>query len=434
MTSTLIAIFISLLMGGVAYVVTNSNIPTGTIKVSKRELLIGSAISIVVLLIAGPLLEKLILDNKTTFYEYYNGYQTTAIENTIVCTRDGDCNDTYSCDPYVVAHYYTDSKGNTHVYYTTEYHQCPYLKVEYSYTIASTLGDYQIGGQYVKNRSPWRAGVAVPESIPTGPPAQWLQAKNDIAAGKNEGVTKIAPYQNLFLASDKTLLDQYSDDIAAYTKEGLMPVHTRNYRDPIYDYYDADKFIDVDVGMSSAQKASWEQYLMRLNGYFGKQLQGDIHMAVVSAGRISNPDDYSQAVFAHWKSVPAFGKYALPKNSVAIVLGVQNGQVAWARATGGLPVGNEALFLDIQNNLKGVSFTPDGVIGLPLKKTGALYRQLYGPDKFSRPHNASYEYLKPDTIVTGWERFWIVFVACILSGIMWAVFLVVDDSWHGTYY
>lgn len=434
MESALIAIFISLLMGGVAYVVTNSNIPTGTIKVSRRELLIGSAISIVVLLMAGPLIEKLILDNKTTFYEYYNGYQTEAIEHPIVCSRDGSCDDTYNCDPYIVAHYYTDSKGNSHVYYTTQYHHCPYLKTEYSYTIASTLGDYQIGGQYAKSRSAWRHGVAVPHSIQTGPPQQWLQARNDIKAGKNEGVTKVAPYQNLLLASDRTLLDQYSDDIQNYAKESLMPDHTRNYRDPIYDQYDADKFTAVDLKMNKGELASWEQSLMRLNGYFGKQLQGDVHMVAVNAGKVPSPDDYSQAVFAHWKSTAYFGKYTMPKNAVGIVAGIQGGQVVWARATGGLPVGNEALFLDIQNNLKGVSFTPDALIGLPLKKTGALYAQLWGPHKFKRPHNSSYEYLKSDTVVTGWNRFWIVFVATVLSATMWILFLVVDDSLRNKYY
>ena len=168
MTSALIAIVISLLMGAAAYYVTGKS--NSAIEVSKREFLIGSAISIVVLLIAGPFIERMILDGKTTFYEYYNGYQTAAIRQTIVCTRDGDCDDTYACDPYLVRHTYEDSKGHEHTYYTTEYHQCPYLKVEYTYTIDSTLGSYQIGGQYAINRSPWRSGEAVPASIPRDHP------------------------------------------------------------------------------------------------------------------------------------------------------------------------------------------------------------------------------------------------------------------------
>ena len=243
-------------------------------------------------------------------------------------------------------------------------------------------------------------------------------------------MTKLAPYQNLLLASDKTLLDQYSDDIQSYTAKGLIPAPTQNLSDPIFNQYDADKFSAVDL---KANAASWNKYLQRLNGYFGMQLQGDVHMLAINASKVANPDDYAQSVFAYWKSTVAFGKYAFPKNGVGIVVGIQDGKVAWARATGGLPVGNEALWTDIENNLVGVQFTPDDLIGIPTKHTGALYAQLWGPHKFNRPHNSDYEHLKSDTVVTGWDRFWIVFVAVILSAGMWFLFLVADDR-LGSYY
>src|SRR5205085_9570255 len=130
--------------------------------------------------------------------------------------------------------------------------------------------------------------------------------------------------------------------------------HTRNYDNPIINEYQADKFITVKLNVDMK---AWNETLGRLNCYLGKELQGDIHMAAVDASQISNQDDYSQALFAYWKSPQNFQRYALPKNALAIVVGVQGGKVVWARATGGLPVGNEALFTDIQNNLVGVVVT-----------------------------------------------------------------------------
>jgi hypothetical protein len=439
MESAIIAILISLGIGAVAYIVTNSNIPTGTIKVSRREFLIGMAISTLILIIAALLTEHLIISNKERYYEYLNGYETAATVQVTICERDGDCDNTYDCDPYLVVHTYTDSKGLTHTYVTTEYHHCPYLTHELHYTVSTTLGDYPIGGAFAdKQRTAWRSGEAVPSDIPTGPPKLWAEAKARLDSGKPGGATKVHEYKNFLLASDQTILDQYSADIGQYKQKGLLPPHTRNYDNPIYNKYQADKFSAVKLNVDLK---AWNEALSRLNGYLGKELQGDVHMAAVDAGRISNQDDYSQALFAYWKSPQNFQHYALPKNALAIVVGVRGGKIAWARATGGLPVGNEALFTDIQNNLVGVAFTPDAVIGIPKKTPGVLTQTIYGVHKFNRPcmecigkKTGGYAYLKSDIYVTGWQRFWIVFVAATLSAGMWAIFLYADDSFRGTYY
>lgn len=434
MWSALIAIFVSLALGGVAYYLTHKI--DGPITVSKRELLIGSAVSIGVLLVAGPLIEHLIISDKIKYYEYFNGYETAAVEDAVPCERDGDCHHTYNCDPYIVMVTYTttDGKGNTttHSRPETRYHDCPHLKVEYRYTVVSTLDQYRIGGSFAKDRSPWRPSEGVPGSIPSGPPQQWAEAKARIDAGRNGGVTKTHAYKNLVLASEKTILDAYSADIEAYTKDNLLPDHTLNYKDPIYDQYLADKFSSVGV---QADLKTWNESLNRLNGYLGHELQGDVHMVAIDASKVKDQDRYAQALFAYWKS-PHFEKYAFPKNAIGIVVGVKDGKVEWARATGGLPVGNEGLFTDIRNNLRGVAFEPDALIGWPQKKEGVLYSALWGTHKFQRPcmecieeKRDGYQYLKADIYVTGWQRFWIVFVSILLSAGMWAGFLYVDDRY-----
>jgi hypothetical protein len=439
MESALIAIIISLLVGSGAYFLTSKT--SGPIKVSKREFIIGSAISILILLIVGPLTEHLILSNKTKYYEYFNGYETAATEQAVPCERDGNCEFSYDCDVYYVTEtYYTyDEDGNAHAHtrIVAKYHDCPYLKTEYRYTVTSTLDDYRIGSSFAKDRSPWRAGEGVPGNIPNGPPQLWLEAKARIDAHRNGGVTKTHAYKNFLLASDKTILDQYSGDIQYYTKNSMLPDHTLNYKDPIYNQYMADKFSVVDLKVDNK---AWNESLSRLNGYLGEQLQGDVHMVAVNTDKVKDKERYSQALFAYWKG-HHFEKYAFPKNAIGVVVGIKDGKVEWSRATGGLPVGNEALFTDIQNNLVGIAFEPDALIGLPLAKTGALYSQLYGPHKFVRPcmecieeKRDGYQYLSSDIYISGSQRFWIIFITTILSIGMWTAFLYIDDRVDFSYY
>lgn len=435
MPSAVITIVISLAVGSLLYYFTHKT--NSAVMVSKRELIIGSIISIIVLSIAGPLIERAIVNNKTTYYEYYNGYETAAIDTPIVCERDGQCSYTYRCDPYWTTETYTtvDSEGNTHTRTrpVRKYHSCPYVKIEHQYSVVTTLGTYDISGNFSdKSRQEWRNGSGFGD-IPIGPPQIWVEAYNRVKSGNNGGVTKIHAYKNLLLASDKTILDTYSADIDNYKAKELLPDHTSNYDKPIYNYYLADKFSTAKV---TTDNGSWNTYLSRLNGYFGKELQGDVHIAAIDASKVLSADNYSQALFAYWKS-PHFKKYALPKNSIGIVVGVSGNTIQWARATGGLPVGNEALFNDIKNNLVDQKFDPAIVIGTK-NKPGILFKTLWGEHKFVRPcmecieeKKNGYDYLKSDIYVSGWQRFWIVFVATLLSGTMWAVFLFFDDKLSG---
>lgn len=436
MASALIAIVISLLIGGIAYYITRQL--NGEYKISTREFLIGAAASTMVLIIAAPLTEKIIIDNKTRYYEYFNGYETAALQQAIACERDGDCDYTYSCDPYIVMVPYTttDSEGNSHTSMRAEtrYHSCPYLKTEYKYTVQTTLGDYPTSDRFSdKNRERWRNDEEIPNSIPQGPPEVWLQVKARLDADKPGGVTRLHAYKNFLLASDKTILDAYSADIQTYKDKKLLPPHTTNFDNPIYGMYLADKFQALKV---PADTKAWNESLARMNGYLGKELEGDVHLAAVPADGVGNMDRYAQSLFAYWKS-DDFKKYALPKNSIGVVVGVKDSKIEWARATGGLPVGNEGLFIDIRNNLRDVPFTPDAVIGFKGKAEGVLTKTLWGEHKFKRPCMEcieekvdGYQYLKSDIYITGWQRFWIIFIATILSASMWAIFLYVDDSYR----
>jgi hypothetical protein len=437
MTSALIAILISAGIGGAAYYITSKL--NGPYKVSSREFLIGTLASTMVLLIAAPLTEKLILDEKTRYHEYFNGYEVAADQQTIPCERDGNCVYTYNCDPYLTTETYTtyDDEGDPHTHsrVVKKYHDCPYLKTEFKYTIVTTLGDFPIGDRFADSSKAGFRDEPIPASIPVGPPQQWLEVKARLAAGMPGGVTKVHDYKNFLLASDRTILDAYSADIETYLDKKLLPPHTTNYQNPIYGIYLADKFQLVKV---PGDAKAWNESLMRLNGTLGKELQGDVHVAAVPADGVGDKDRYAQSLFAYWKS-DAFGKDAFPKNAVGVVVGVKDGSIAWARATGGLPVGNEGLFTDIRNNLVGVKFEPAALIGVPHKAEGALTKTLWGQNKYKRPCMEcveekvdGYQYLKSDIYITGWQRFWIVFIGSLLSAGMWAIFLYADDSYRAS--
>ncbi len=434
MLSAFISLFISLSIGLVAYLITRrSNGPT---KISGREILIGSAVCFGVLFTTNPLIENAIINYKTQYFEYYNGYEVEAVDKSITCERDGDCKFTYDCDPYLATETYTttDEDGDVH-YHTrvvTKYHDCPYVKTEHEYKVVTTLGDYPVGGRFIDEKAEKWRDEDISSDIPVGPPLFWLEARARIAAGLNGGVTKLHPYKNYLLASDKTILDAYSKDIEDYLDSGLLPDHTSKFEDPIYSYYLSDKFQLVKVNSDSK---AWNESLSRLNGYFGKELQGDVHMVAIDANVVGDKDRYAQSLFAYWKS-DHFKKYALPKNSIGIVVGVKDGVVVWSRATGGLPVGNEGLINDLQTKLAGTKFDPNELIGTP-HKSGVLQALLWGEHKFQRPcmecveeNQDGYKYLKADIYVTGGQRLAIVVISSLLAAGMWYGFLASDDRYR----
>ncbi len=442
MVTALIAILISIAIGSAAYYVTRQ-LKT-ELQISLRELILGTIISVTVLLLFSPLTERLIINNRTKYYEFWNGYETAAIDSQTKCERDGQCTYTYNCDAYWATEtYYTyDEDGNSesHTRIVRKYHKCPHVQVEHRYSIQTTLGTTKIDGTYAdQDRKPWRNGESDVHAVPLGAPEFWKQAKARIEAGRNGGVTEVHTYKNFLLASDQTILKSYSDDVEYYKSKNLLPDHTRNYKDPIYLYYLADKFRPVQLAVNTVE---WNEYLNRLNGYLGKELQGDVHMVAVNAETIDSRDRYSQSVFAYWKS-DAFGKRALSKNTIGIVVGVESGIVKWARATSGMPVGNEALLLDIQNQLVDNEFNPDKVIGIPRGTgkqfspgDGTLAQVLWGKNKFVRPcmecieeNQDGYRYLRVDISISGSQRFWIIFFGTIISIVIWSIFLYVDDRY-----
>lgn len=405
-------------------------------------------IALIITPVVGKIGWNLAKQSNLTFNEYWNGWEKQVVTNVKTCTRDGPCSYEYDCDPYLVSYSCNcDNKGNCDTCWRTEYHSCPYVNRETNYVVQTTLGDFVIAyNRFPENpqANRWRSGVSVPQYVidraGVGAPPFWLAVKARIDSGKPGPVTKRAEYDNYILASDRTILKQYSSAIEEYRKANLLPP----VQSGVYDFYYADKV--QFVGYKPANPKEWQKALCYLNAAFGSELKGDLHLIIVQNETVNNnPDKYILALKAYWQNREIFKRDTISKNSVIVVIGTTNGvTVEWMKATTGMPLGNEEMIVAIRNT-KGIPLTPESVIGEVKGKfdfktkagvigehgNGALEKIFWGLDKpqikFKRVAmtgksgaGSGFLYLSNEIDITGWQRFWIIFVIFVLTLGVWA--------------
>lgn len=398
------------------------------------------------------------------YVEFWNGSITAARSQEIPCERDGSCWHEYDCDPYqeletyfeteyyTTTESYTDANGNPatrsvqasrqvpKTRWVTRYHSCPYATHEYSYWLEDSFGERHDIASHIYDDSPqeWRLGSGIPGNIPRGTPEQWVAAKANLDAGDADPVTKTNKYTNYLLASQNSLLQSYSDKVEKYQEAGLVPDHTRNLSDkPIYDGYKADKVVFVGEAEGAlGNDPDWQQSLGRLNSYLGNELQGDLHVLIVKASIIDDPDDYTNALLAHWQS-REYGKNGLAKNAIMLVIGANDSftSVEWSRAKTGIPVGNGEMLSALSNSLKDEPLEPKSLLGWPTAKPvddelsfsasdGVVEQVMLRDYAFKRPcmdcqddgdHGSGYVYLKSGAFISTGKQIAIYAAVFILS-------------------
>lgn len=321
----------------------------------------------------------------------------------------------------------------------TVYHNVPYTNHEYTYKVISNIGETTIADRNLPenpNSDRYNWLVPVPDYPgEVGIPPFWAEARDRIARGDSGPVTMRKEYANYILASHRSILHRFSDSIDKYEQDGLMP----QFNHQVHSFYLEDRV--YMVGASPA--GNWQDAINRFNGALGTELQGDLHLVIVDANRVTDPDNYFLALMAYWLSPSDFGHDALSKNGIVVVLGTKDNQtVSWARAGTGMPEGNEAMAVDVQSQLKGVKLDPQSVLGRPKASSlsgtldigypdpkGALQLVLWGPNKFQRVHmgkpgesgNIGYSYLLREVEPTGMQHFWVLFVTCVFGCVAWGI-------------
>lgn len=395
-----------------------------------------------------------------TFVEFRNGWEARARMEEISCSRDGPCYWEYDCDPYTVPVPYEcgDGKTSKTCYKDeTHYHQCPYVDAEYNFYVDTTLGSYTIDTHRFPerpNQHRWRQFTRVPKrviaSAGVGAPRYWSAAKARIEAGDPWPATKTYRYDNYVLASQHTILRKYRGAAEEFLARNQLPAITTDIRRGTY--YRSDKV--YLVGCSRQSYASWNEHLERLNGALGSELQGDVHLVLVCDPAISrNPDRYRYALEAYWQNTEVFARGALPKNALVILVGTTDQKtVAWGRAFTGMPTGNEDLTVALQSRFmaaKGVAWHPRTVIGAvsgivqtngkrfvstSRRESGVLTDTLWGnPNRATRFERVSmsakdswdigtgYRYLATEVVLTGLQKFLVLFAVVIVSVIAFSV-------------
>lgn len=419
--------------------------------------------------------QNLAKSNLLRYREYWSGYELSVQRIDYQCRESeteggstGGCVHTYNADPYEELEYYecgywTGSGDDRHYVsqtcsrWVTRWRQVPYTSSESSYVVHTTLGDYTIGDHWLPDapqehriRPRYGSPMQGLPSLPSGIPAFWQAAKDRIAAGTPGPVAARMEYDNYILATSSSILHRYSDSIDRYLERGLLPAVRSDIRPP----YFADRVYYVGITVSDAN--AWSEAINRFDAAFGTDLQGDLHLVIVDANTITDPDNYVFSLAAYWQS-PEMGRDALSKNGLVVIVGTADGRtVSWARSFTGMPVGNEELIIDLQRQLIGAALDPVTLLGLPRGEiyvresdgklkvrvihdpahTGVIEAQVWGPHKFVRicmvcddegeTSSRSFTYLWNEIQPTSEQKALILFVEALATSLVWGLFLFWD--------
>jgi hypothetical protein len=323
------------------------------------------------------------------YEEFYNGVETEVVELKTICVAgtsgssasSGRSNCAYEYntgqsydywDTCLETEVYTDSKGNMQTRTVskpclqTAYIYSPYVTVEFRFAIKDSLGgNYSFPLTHVEQNPQKYADKEIPPDLPRGAPAEWTDAQSRLAAGDPRAVTRVFGYDNYILAAKDDLLLPFSQDVARYKAEGILPEHTANIKsDPLTGFSKSFANKISFVGVSVADESVWQESLMGFNAALGSQYRGDMHIVMVDSARVDDSVTYLNALKAYWLG-EEFGRRAIAKNAIIVAIGVQDNKVDWARATTGMPFGNEVMAEAIKSHLPGTVLDPNVLIGNP---------------------------------------------------------------------
>lgn len=354
----------------------------------------------VIVCIVAPLVGfggwKLAKGNRSEFGEFYNGWEKLVYIVETMCTRDGPCIHEYDCESYpcnphdcppcICISRNADGgciSESCATCWDTCYHDCPYVTREYSFYVDDTLGNTHAIGEHWFPLNPeqhrwtgtydYRANLR--GGIPQGIPPFWQAAFNRCEAGNPGPVTVSGMvYDNYILASQSDAFERFSAERDRFLEMGLLPELATDI--VAGSFYHARKV--YFVGWQPADSEAWYSAHEYVNSALGTERQGDMHVVIIQHPEISSVgalQTYKNALMSYWSAEVYFGRCALSKNGVVVVLSTSDGQtVDHAVFDTGMPEGNggpevavRALF-DKDNRastfgLGPVPLTPEAIFG-----------------------------------------------------------------------
>ncbi len=392
---------------------------------------------------------NLAISDNESYHENWNGIELSVSQTTYNCYESsveggsaGGCIHTWDGDSYSVQDCTTDSKG--HEDCTTDWkdRQIPYTNQEMSWIVHTTLGDVTVGDHWLQqDPSAHRVRARDGEThflsnLPSGTPAFWLAAQSRINAGTPGPVTARRTYSNYILASQDIVLQAHSADISNWRQQKLLPDINYKYNDP---YYLNRVYFE---GITPTNSSDWQWDLAQFNAVLGETLQGDMYVVLVNSSLVpeGESESYMMALNAWWES-PHFGKDDISKNGTVVILGTDGQTIQWAKATTGMPTGNEYMVGDIKDQLPGQALDPSVLLGAPhlvfpvpvvkghhqyqldpsstVGAIGAIV--LTGPNHFVRQHMGSYLYDQGQIQPTGGQIAWMLIVLGVISLVVFGV-------------
>ena len=423
-------------------------------EIDKKEFaIVGFVMCLVVIPGTAYVGIQMAIKNQVTYVETWSGWEEEAVWIKTKCSRDGPCIREYDCDPYIVMVDYecgTSEQPRTCQRPETRYHDCPYTTYEWTFKVETTVGDHTIAYHNLPtnpDQHRWRSGVRVPDRYASGVPAFWAAVDARLKANSPGPACARKTYDNYILASQSSILQRFNDSIERYSNDGLLPAVAQTA--DVRDFYALDRvyFAGMTVG------GDWQGAVQRFNAAFGTMLQGDLHLVIVNANTVTDRHNYFGALMAYWQS-EAFGDQALSKNGLVIAVGTKDGKtIEWAKAGTGMPIGNEMLVVQLEDDLKGQALTPENILGhatasfdgageLDIKPHGKLADIVWGPNKFKRvsmsgdgDDAAGFSYLLNEIEPTTGQKIGILFVVFLFACIGWGISIAYGErmGFHRSY-
>ncbi len=338
----------------------------------------------------------------------------------------------------------------------------PYAKTEFKFSVRNSLRKtYTYPTTYIAQNAIPYGREAIPAHIPRGVPEDWIEAKRQIDIGDPRSVTALFWYDNPILVREDEKIAEFSEDIGYYLERKLLPDHTANIlTNPIFGEPRTRANKLSFVGVNVPDQDVWQESLMRFNAPLGEKLEGNLHVVVIDSKLVKDPQGYRKALRAHWLS-KYFGKRALAKNGIILVIGTSNGKIDWAQADTGMPFGNNIMLRAMENNLTGKELNPDIIFGRPRTVVipatreeekdkvivtlstplSVLEEAMFVTSPFKRScmlcegeedegvgYGDYIAQIEPDTD----QKAWMIVIICILSLPFWwgvAVSTIVDSGW-----